>query len=98
LENTFTSISNMVDHILPSVKYIKNYLLNNHWNSDKKIGNISYPIMFIISEKDELVPPNHMHILYNLAEKAKYKQKVNITEYSILYRMGLIMKAGNVID
>ena len=73
----------MVDHILPSVKYIKNYLLNNHWSSDKRICNITCPIMFFISEKDELVPPQHMDELYNLSLKAKFKKKVIIIDFSI---------------
>ena len=73
----------MVDHILPTVKHFKSFLLNNHWNSDKRIGNITYPIMFFISEKDELVTQNHMNDLYNLSEKAKYKQKVIYFDISI---------------
>lgn len=68
LENTFLSIGDLVDKLFPIVKPLKNVLLNNHWESKKLIGNIKVPILFIMSDRDELVPYEHMLKLRNLAE------------------------------
>jgi pimeloyl-ACP methyl ester carboxylesterase len=68
LENTFLSIGDLVDRLFPIVKPLKNILLNNHWESKKLIGNIKVPIFFIMSDRDELVPFEHMLKLKSLSE------------------------------
>ena len=47
LENTFQSISTMVDVIMPYLKPLKAYVLNIKWNSDEKIDQLTMPILFI---------------------------------------------------
>jgi esterase/lipase len=69
-------MAEMVDHIMPAVKHIKHFLLNNHWESYKRINNIKVPMMFFISENDELVPAQHGEKLFSLATSAKFKNKV----------------------
>lgn len=51
LENTFTSISDMVDSIFPVLSPFK-FLQKNHWKSLELIDKIKIPIMFIMSMKD----------------------------------------------
>jgi len=75
LENTFSSMGDMVDHLFPMVKNFKRFLLKNNWPSKSKIKNVSLPILFISSSNDELVPFHHMELLYSLASKAIFKQK-----------------------
>jgi fermentation-respiration switch protein FrsA (DUF1100 family) len=75
LENTFSSMGDMVDHLFPIVKNVKFFLLKNKWPTKDRIKNISYPILFMMSEKDELVPYLHMEELYNTAKHAIFKQK-----------------------
>jgi len=75
LENTFTSMPDMVDQIFPFLKHVKNILLTNHWPSKDRIKNLEYPIYFISSERDELVPFAHMEELFTLATKAAFKNK-----------------------
>lgn len=48
-------MGDMVDHLFPYFKNIKSYLLNNKCPSKDKIHIISFPIIFLMSEKDELV-------------------------------------------
>jgi hypothetical protein len=84
----------MVDHIMPAVKHIKHLLLNNHWESYIRIASIKDPIMFFVSENDELVPPKHAEKLFELATNAKFKNKVNGCNISMLYLRELIMKVG----
>lgn len=78
LENTFLSIGDLVDTLFPIMSYIKNIILRNHWNTKSIIKNIEVPILFIMSEKDELVPLNHMIKLKNLAVKSVYSKGVII--------------------
>lgn len=76
LENTFLSIGELVDRLFPFVKYLKRFLLKNHWESSKIINKIDKPILFMMSEKDELIPRDHMLGLQKLAIKATFKREV----------------------
>jgi fermentation-respiration switch protein FrsA (DUF1100 family) len=63
LENTFTSISDMIDAIMPIFKYLK-FLQTNHWRSIERIPKIEKPILFIRSLRDEIVPTGQMVRLF----------------------------------
>ena len=92
LENTFLSIEDLVDKLFPFLSYLKNFMLRNKWLSRDLIGKIEDPILFIMSEKDEIVPYEHMTKLYDLAVKSKNKQKVRLNFIlSIPSQMQLIM-------
>jgi abhydrolase domain-containing protein 13 len=67
LENTFTSISDLVDRLLPFVAPFKKYLLRLKWKSIEFIANIKAPIFFISGLKDEIVHPS---LMLALKEKA----------------------------
>ncbi len=47
VENTFLSVSAMVDVLMPFLKPIKSFVLNIKWNSDEKISSLKQPILFI---------------------------------------------------
>ena len=57
LENTFTSIDDMVDVLFPFLTYFKSLVLNMHWKTSALIENLTSPILIVIGEKDEIVPP-----------------------------------------
>ena len=78
LENTFTSIDDMVDKIFPYVSMFKSLILRNHWRSIDIIHKIKVPILFIIASKDELVPPEMNIKLFEKASGAKSKEKVGL--------------------
>lgn len=80
IENTFTSMSDLIDKIFPFLKHIKNYLLKNHWPTKDRIKNVKVPILFLMSAKDELIPIEQMHELYDKAENAKFKSKYIIKD------------------
>jgi abhydrolase domain-containing protein 13 len=78
VENTFTSISSMVDILLPFLTPIKRYVLRIGWNSADlmpSLGQSNVPILFLAGAKDELVPHQHMVELYRAALTAAPHQE-----------------------
>lgn len=56
LENTFTSIADMVDSMFYFVGYVKWVILRIGWDTRSLVQNMQLPILFISGDKDELVP------------------------------------------
>lgn len=46
VENTFTSVDDMIDHVMPALSFAKPFN-RNKWNSRKHIQEIEVPILFI---------------------------------------------------
>lgn len=65
VENTFLSVSHMVDEVLPLLKRIKWLVLRLKWNSEQKARRLTRPVLYISGLRDELIPPWHMRTLYN---------------------------------
>eukprot|EP00293_Proteomonas_sulcata_P014197 CAMPEP_0184300902 /NCGR_PEP_ID=MMETSP1049-20130417/11222_1 /TAXON_ID=77928 /ORGANISM="Proteomonas sulcata, Strain CCMP704" /LENGTH=177 /DNA_ID=CAMNT_0026611747 /DNA_START=160 /DNA_END=693 /DNA_ORIENTATION=+ len=74
VENSFTSIADMVDVLMPLIAPLKWIVLRIGWFSVKKIENITTPILFISGQRDELVPKEQMRKLYDSAAKSIYKE------------------------
>lgn len=66
LENTFTSIADMIDVVLPVFKVFKP-LLTNPWRSADALPDVDLPILFLAGEADELVPHSMMLELHAMA-------------------------------
>jgi pimeloyl-ACP methyl ester carboxylesterase len=73
MENTFTSISDMADHILPLFKRFKHILLRMHWPSIDRIPNVKVPMLFVGGTQDEIVPAPHTKRLHDAAVLAPFK-------------------------
>jgi fermentation-respiration switch protein FrsA (DUF1100 family) len=56
VENTFTSIADMVDELFFFAKYFKGLILRNYWTSIDLVGRLNHPILFVTGDQDELVP------------------------------------------
>ena len=59
IENTFTSISEMVDPLVPMFKAfptIKNLMLKIKWDSMQCVQNMKTPVLFITGDLDTFVP------------------------------------------
>ncbi|KAF8637074.1 hypothetical protein AX17_003074 [Amanita inopinata Kibby_2008] len=67
VENTFTSLPDVV-HGWPLIG-IFSFLCHQRWNSAAKITHIpsSLPILMLSGRRDEVVPPQHMNKLHQLA-------------------------------
>lgn len=82
IENTFTTMGDLVDVMFPFIKYFRKYLLKAKFETIDIIGKIKRPILFCRSEKDELIPKIQMDNLYNSAKGALFKQYYTINEGS----------------
>lgn len=67
LENTFTSIPDMGQHIFRTnlLQYIPWWCYKNFFPSQSRISKVHQPTLFICGMKDELVPPIMMQTLYS---------------------------------
>lgn len=79
-ENTFTSMVDEVNNLMPFLKLVSSFLIRNKWPSKTYIESIKAPILFIKSGMDELVPVHLMNELYDQAKSTAFK-----TEYFIKY-------------
>ncbi|ETW07899.1 hypothetical protein H310_02309 [Aphanomyces invadans] len=70
LENTFLSISAMVDQVMPWLSHVKSVVLRLDWGNEGRIPLLTHPILFVAGERDELVPHTHMQRLHALAVKS----------------------------
>jgi len=69
VENTFISISAMVDKLMPFLTPIKPLVLKIGWDSARIVPKLkSIPILFLAGARDELVPHEHMLKLCEAAE------------------------------
>lgn len=73
IENTFSSMGDLVDILYPIIKPLRKFLLKSKWDSKSVVGNIKYPVLFCKSEKDELIPSQQMETLFNETKSAKFK-------------------------
>ncbi|KAL7550919.1 hypothetical protein ACHAWF_014124 [Thalassiosira exigua] len=64
VENTFESIGHMVDVLLPFLSPFKGILLRHNWDSTALAGKLKVPILYIVGDSDEIVPPAQMDALY----------------------------------
>jgi pimeloyl-ACP methyl ester carboxylesterase len=78
LENTFLSISEMVDHLMPYVAPLKMLILRMYWNSGKIAPIIRIPTLFLAGARDTLVPHSHMLTLFDRMKSSKVKTLVRL--------------------
>lgn len=67
LENTFTSIPGMGQHIFHAkpLRYVPDWCYKNLYPSQSRIGKVQQPALFLCGMKDELVPPAMMQTLFS---------------------------------
>ncbi|KAK6362862.1 hypothetical protein TWF730_000315 [Orbilia blumenaviensis] len=68
LENTFTSMRDVIPNVFPPAKYVTR-LCHQVWASVDAIPKITkVPILFLSGLQDELVPPSHMRKLHTISK------------------------------
>ena len=67
LENTFTSIIDVVCSFAKFLEYLRlplYLLVSQKWNSLKAIKNVQAPTLFMMADRDELIPIRQMEKLF----------------------------------
>lgn len=76
LENTFRDLRTLIPKVFPPAKHIA-WLCHQRWPSETIIKTIDrVPILFLSGGSDELVPPDHMKKLYDVAGSSTKQFKV----------------------
>jgi abhydrolase domain-containing protein 13 len=73
VENTFLSVSHMVDHLMPFLRPFKPFVLRIGWKSYQLAPRMDTPTLYLAGARDELVPHAHME---QLAELQRGKGRV----------------------
>ena len=79
-ENTFISISRLVDTQFPYLRFIKKFVLRLQWDTLNWLESFpkDVPLMLISSVNDEIVPHEHRLELYEMAKKLEIKVHLEI--------------------
>ncbi|KAK6941331.1 Peptidase S9, prolyl oligopeptidase, catalytic domain, partial [Dillenia turbinata] len=104
LENTFTSILDMAGVLLPVLKYfiggsgskgpkILNRFVRSPWSTIDIIGQVKQPILFLSGLQDEMVPPDHMRMLY--AKAAAHNRQCIFVEFPTGMHMDTWLAGGD---
>ena len=98
IENTFTTLADLVDVMFPFLKYFKKYLLRAKFETINIIGKIKRPILFCRSENDELIPKIQMDTLYHSAKGALFKKyyTINIGTHNDGFRTDIVGYANAI--
>lgn len=84
LENTFISMSAVVDALFPilAFKSLKQRFLRVKWESIERIKSLEVPLLFLTGEKDEMIPPWHSQALHAASVKSRLSKNVVFPEGS----------------
>jgi fermentation-respiration switch protein FrsA (DUF1100 family) len=90
LENTFTSIADMVDNLFPLLSYLKGIILKIRWPSVDLIGGLEHPMLFVSGAKDQLVPPPMLRRLHDAAGRSADRELYVVAdgEHNDTYQKG----------
>ena len=80
VENTFLSISKMVDCLMPFLTILKPLVLRIGWDSEPIASALKMPILYLAGSKDELVPHSHMLELYALSRGNSSLPRIHIVK------------------
>lgn len=70
VENTFTSIPDMVDHLMPFIAKFKMLILAIGWKSSEIVPTLSCPVLYLAGNRDELVPHSQMLKLHEMTKRS----------------------------
>lgn len=70
VENTFTSIPDMVDQLMPLVAKFKSLILAIEWKSIAIVPTLKCPVLYLAGSRDEIVPHSQMLKLHKLTTRS----------------------------
>lgn len=78
-ENTFLSIPRLIPVVAPVLRPFAG-LCHQRWNSAEAIKSATQRILFLVGERDELIPPSHMYELQRNAARARERKLVTFSK------------------
>ena len=78
VENTFLSISKMVDQLMPLIDPLKFLILRIHWNSEVIAPVNKLHVLYLAGDRDKLETHSHMRELYDLSSKSSSYAKIHV--------------------
>jgi len=75
LENTFTSLLDMINRVHPVLTPVRG-LSRNRWRSDLRMPELRIPVLLLSGLRDSFIPPRMMKELHALATASAYTQLV----------------------
>ncbi|EPY49230.1 esterase/lipase [Schizosaccharomyces cryophilus OY26] len=77
LENTFTSIKDMIPTVFPYIGNLLSHFCTEKWENVRSIRKINdLPVLFLSGADDEIVPPSQMHVLYSICPSKQKRIRV----------------------
>jgi fermentation-respiration switch protein FrsA (DUF1100 family) len=100
IENTFTSMSDMVDHLLSYLRFIRGFILRNKWSSIDLVSQIKTPMLYITGDRDELVPFEMTNKLHDASTSCVHLKKVSnyYCYYMVLSTLLSVIKYPSLIS
>mmetsp|Transcript_14431 Transcript_14431/g.22265 ORF Transcript_14431/g.22265 Transcript_14431/m.22265 type:complete len:372 (-) Transcript_14431:41-1156(-) len=80
VENTFQSISRMVDVLMPFLSPLKWFVLRIGWDSEKIAPELKMPILYLAGSHDELVPHQHMKDMYMVSKTSSIYPRLHVVK------------------
>ena len=78
VENTFTSISSLVNTLFPLLSPLKPLILRLDWPAIQRIALVTCPILLLSGQLDEVVPAQHMQDLFDAAVRSRHKSILKV--------------------
>ena len=78
VENTFLSISHMVDLLMPFLTPIKPFVLRIGWNNHKIAPTLRTPVLYLAGDSDELCPHSHMLDLFQMSKSSSRCARIHV--------------------
>ena len=78
VENTFTSISSLVNTLFPLLSPLKPLILRLDWPAVQRIALVTCPLLLLSGQLDEVVPAAHMQDLFDAAVRSRSKEILKI--------------------
>lgn len=96
LENTFTSLPELVPHALPVLGPFS-FLCHQKWNSASKIPLIpaTTPILMLSGARDEIIPKAHMRALWETVARRGERKTSSGSEYKVGLERAKFMEFEN---
>ena len=67
LENTFTSIPDLIDYNAYFLRFVKSIFLRIEWKTIDIIPNVDVPLFFVTGKNDDIAPAEMTQTLYDAA-------------------------------